>query len=49
MIEAARQTTLKEQPEIIELFRVLEENRLMKEKQEVESLVNYLDSTISRR
>lgn len=43
MVETARQTTLMEQPEIIELFRVLEENRLMKEKQEVESLVNYLD------
>lgn len=42
-MEAARQTALMEQPEIMELFRVLEENGLTKEQKEVESLVKYLD------
>ena len=32
-----------EQPEIVELFRVLEGNGLQKEQKEVESLVKYLD------
>ena len=34
---------LREQPEIRELFEVLEGNGLKKERQEVESLVNYLE------
>lgn len=42
-METARQTTLMEQPEIVELFRVLEGNGLKKEQKEVESLVKYLD------
>lgn len=42
-METARQTVLMEQPEIVELFRVLEGNRLTKEQKEVESLVKYLD------
>lgn len=40
----AAQVKLSEQPEIIDLLRVLEQSKLMKERQEVESLVNYLDS-----
>ena len=42
-METARQTVLMEQPEIVELFRVLEGNGLTKEQKEVESLVKYLD------
>ena len=42
-METARQTALMEQPEIVELFRVLEGNGLTKEQKEVESLVKYLD------
>ena len=42
-METARQTALMEQPEIVELFRVLEGNGLKKEQKEVESLVKYLD------
>ena len=42
-METARQTALMEQPEILELFRVLEGNGLTKEQKEVESLVKYLD------
>lgn len=37
------QSHLKEQPEIAELFQVLEDSGLTKEFQEVESLVNYLE------
>lgn len=37
------QSHLKEQPEIVELFQVLEDSGLTKEFQEVESLVNYLE------
>lgn len=40
----AAQAKLSEQPEIIDLLRVLEQSKLMKERQEVESLVNYLDN-----
>ena len=40
----AAQAKLSEQPEIIELLRVLEQNKLVKEQQEVEALVNYLDN-----
>lgn len=40
----AAQAKLSEQPEIIDLLRVLKQSKLMKERQEVESLVNYLDS-----
>lgn len=42
-METARQTVLMEQPEILELFRVLESNGLQKEQKEVEFLVQYLD------
>ena len=42
-METARQTALMEQPEIVELFRVLEGNGLTKEQKEMESLVKYLD------
>lgn len=42
-METAKQTALMEQPEIVELFRVLEGNGLKKEQKEVESLVKYLD------
>lgn len=42
-METARQTALMEQPEIVELFRILEGNGLTKEQKEVESLVKYLD------
>ena len=42
-METARQTALMEQPEIVELFRVLEGNGLTKEQKEVEFLVKYLD------
>lgn len=44
----AAQAKLSEQPEIIDLLRVLEQSKLMKERQEVESLVNYLDSMESQ-
>lgn len=47
-METARQTTLMEQPEIVELFRVLEGNGLQKEQKEVESLVKYLDGMESQ-
>ena len=40
-METAKQTALMEQPEILELFRVLEGNGLEKEQKEVESLVKY--------
>lgn len=40
----ATQAKLSEQPEIIDLLRILEQSKLMKERQEVESLVNYLDN-----
>ena len=43
-METARQQTLMEQPEIAELFQVLEGNGLKKEQRQVEELVNYLDS-----
>ena len=39
---------LREQPEIRELFEVLEGNGLKKERQEVESLVNYLEGMESQ-
>lgn len=42
-METAKQTVLMEQPEILELFRVLESNGLQKEQKEVEFLVQYLD------
>lgn len=42
-METVRQTVLMEQPEIVELFRVLERNGLQKEQKEVEFLVQYLD------
>lgn len=42
-METAKQTVLMEQPEILELFRVLESNGLQKEQKEVEFLVKYLD------
>lgn len=44
----AAQAKLSEQPEIIDLLRVLEQSKLMKERQEVESLVNYLDNMESQ-
>ena len=47
-METARQTALMEQPEIVELFRVLEGNGLTKEQKEVESLVKYLDGMESQ-
>ena len=47
-METARQTALMEQPEIVELFRVLEGNGLKKEQKEVESLVEYLDGMESQ-
>lgn len=47
-METARQTALMEQPEIVELFRVLEGNGLKKEQKEVESLVKYLDGMESQ-
>ena len=37
-----------EQPEIVELFRVLEGNGLKKEQKEAESLVKYLDGMESQ-
>lgn len=43
-METARQTSLMENPEIVELFGVLERNGLSKEHKEVESLVKYLDT-----
>lgn len=42
------QAKLSEQPEIIDLLRVLEQSKLAKERQEVEALVNYLDSMESQ-
>ncbi len=45
-MEAA--TALREQPEIRELFEVLEGNGLKKERQEVETLVNYLEGMESQ-
>ena len=39
---------LREQPEIREVFEVLEGNGLKKERQEVESLVNYLEGMESQ-
>lgn len=42
-METVRQTVLMEQPETVELFRVLERNGLQKEQKEVEFLVQYLD------
>lgn len=42
-METAKQTVLMEQPEILELFRVLESSGLQKEQKEVEFLVQYLD------
>lgn len=42
-METVRQTVLMEQPEIVEIFRVLERNGLQKEQKEVEFLVQYLD------
>lgn len=45
---AAGQAVLSEQPEIMELFRVLEENGMTKELQEVDSLVKYLESMESQ-
>lgn len=45
-MEAA--VALREQPEIRELFEVLEGNGLKKERQEVESLVNYLEGMESQ-
>lgn len=47
-METARQTALMEQPEIVELFRVLEGNGLTKEQKEMESLVKYLDGMESQ-
>lgn len=47
-METARQTALMEQPEIVELFRVLESSGLKKEQKEVESLVKYLDGMESQ-
>ena len=47
-METARKTALMEQPEIVELFRVLEGNGLTKEQKEVESLVKYLDGMESQ-
>lgn len=44
----AAQAKLSEQPEIIDLLRVLEQSKLAKERQEVEALVNYLDSMESQ-
>lgn len=46
IMEAA--TALREQPEIRELFEVLEGNGLKKERQEVETLVNYLEGMESQ-
>lgn len=43
-METARQTSLMENPEIVELFGVLERNGLSKEHKEVESFVKYLDT-----
>ena len=45
-MEAA--VALREQPEIRELFEVLEGSGLKKERQEVESLVNYLEGMESQ-
>lgn len=42
------QAKLSEQSEIIDLLRILEQSKLMKERQEVESLVNYLDNMESQ-
>lgn len=47
-METARQTALMEQPEIVELFRVLESSGLKKEQKEVEFLVKYLDGMKSQ-
>lgn len=44
----AGQAALSEQPEIMELFRVLEGNGMTKELQEVDSLVKYLESMESQ-
>lgn len=43
-METARQTTLREQPEIINLFQMLEGNGLTGEREKVELLLDYLDS-----
>ena len=43
-MESVTQIKLAEQPNIMALLQTLEENRLNKEKQEVEALVNCLDS-----
>ena len=45
-MEAA--VALREQPEIRELFEVLEGNGLKKERQEVETLINYLEGMESQ-
>ena len=45
-MEAA--VALREQPEIRELFQVLEGNGLKKERQEVETIVNYLEGMESQ-
>lgn len=47
-METEKATALREQPEIIELFQVLEENGLTKERQEVEAFVNCLESMESQ-
>lgn len=38
-METAKQTALMEQPEILELFRVLEGNGLEKEQKEVDNVI----------
>ena len=43
-MESMTQIKLAEQPNIMALLQTLEDNRLNKEKQEVEALVNCLDS-----
>ena len=47
-METARRTALMEQPEIVELFRVLEGKGLTKEQKEMEALVKYLDGMESQ-
>ena len=47
-METTGQFNLRQQPEIIELFQVLEENELVKEHQEVELLVDYLEGIESQ-
>ena len=47
-MELVRQIKLAEQPNIMALLQTLEDNRLNKEKQEVEALVNCLDSMEER-